>query len=118
MALYETVKQQLDTLIAEAKVAFADRKVTLSEVWAFTSKAIGAFVVVAAELQIDNVDKKLVVTAAAEKLYDEVIAPIDISAIPNMIEPAFDKIAKSVFLEVVSGVVDGIVSTINKVKDK
>ncbi len=116
MSLYEVVKAQLDVVIAEAKVDMADNKVTLSEIWSLTTKTVGAFIVIAKEFDGDNSDKKLVVMSAAERLYDEVIAPLDIAAIPNFIEPAVDKVGRSVFLEIVSGVVDGAVAFLKKAK--
>ena len=43
----------------------------------------------------------------------EVIAPIDIKSIPNVIEPAFDKFGKSLFLELISGSIDYMVKFVD-----
>jgi hypothetical protein len=114
--LYEVVKTQIDAVVAEAKASLSDNKLSISEVWALTTKVIGAFVMIMNELDIDNADKKAIVLKAAERLYDEVIAPIDIAAIPNAVEPLVDKLGRSAFVEIVSGVIDGTVAVIKKVK--
>lgn len=114
--LYDVVKTQIDAVVEAAKSSLADNRLTLTEVWTLTTKAVGAFVLIVNELDADNADKKAVVVKAAERLYDEVIAPIDIKAIPNVLEPMVDKIGRGVFIEIVSGVVDGTVAIIKKVK--
>lgn len=112
--LYSTVKNEIDVLIKEAKEATADKVITLSEVWTLSSHVIASFVKIADTLNADGADKKAVVLKAAELLYDEVIAPIDIPKIPNVIEPTFDKFAKSLFLELVSGLIDFVVKFTKK----
>jgi hypothetical protein len=112
--LYTITKEQIDKIIAEYKVAYADKKLTLSEIWTLTSEAIESFQVVVAAFAVEAGDKKAVVMIAAGKFYDEVIAPIDIPSINNIIEPTVDRLGRSLFLELVSGAYDFILKSLPK----
>jgi hypothetical protein len=112
--LYEVTKEQIDKIIAEYKVAYADKKLTLSEIWSLTSEAIQSFQLVVASFIGEPGDKKAVVMTAAAKFYDEVIAPIDIPSLNNLIEPTIDRLGRGLFLELVSGAYDYIVKTVPK----
>lgn len=114
--LYDVIKEQVEKIITEVKKANEDKILTLSEVWFLSQETITSFVAIANKLNTGGKDKKTVVMQAAERLYDEVIAPIDIKAIPNIIEPSFDRLGKNLFLELVSGSVDYIVKTVNQNK--
>lgn len=114
MSLYDKAKEQIDIVVAEAKLVVADKQVTLSEVFALATKCIAAFTTIAKELDVPNEEKKKVIMLAFEKLYDEVLGPIDIKSVPNVVEPIVDRMAKSVMLEVISGVVDGLFAILNK----
>lgn len=107
--LYDTVKVEVETLIAAIKVSIADKTLTISEVWNLAQQALFSFVKIADALEVDGSDKKAVVMIAAEKLYDDVIAPIDIPKIPNVVEPTFDRFTKILYLELISGTIDFIV---------
>jgi hypothetical protein len=107
--LYDTVKVEVEALIAAVKNSVADKTLTLSEVWAIAQQALFSFVKIADALEADGADKKAVVLIAAEKLYDDVIAPIDIPKIPNVVEPYFDKLSKILYMELISGTIDFIV---------
>jgi hypothetical protein len=113
--LYETVKGQVDALIATYKGAISDNQLTLVEAWTLAQHGFTTFVTIAEKLNATGVEKKAVVMAAAEKLYDEVLAPIDIKAIPNFIEPTMDKMARPVYLELISKAVDYLVNLEKKV---
>ena len=112
--LYEIVRLEVESLIAEVKLDTADKILSLSEVWTLAAHCISSFVKIADKLDVEGKDKKQVVMEAAEKLYDEVIAPLDIPKIPNMVEPMFDRLAKSVYLEILSGIVDFVVKFTKK----
>lgn len=116
MGLYEIVKTEIDMVINEVKLATTDKTLTLSEVWKIVTKCMAAFTEIAKELDGTNEEKKAVVMSAAEKLYDELLGPMDIQAIPNFIEPMVDRFARAAFLEIVGGVVDGLVYVLKKAK--
>jgi len=115
MALYDNLKVEVDKLIAEYKAAYADQKLTLSEVWAIFQSAIQVLVKLAEEVNGagDGEAKKEAVMAALDKFYDEVVAPIDIKIIPNVVEPMADRFLKGLFLQLASGSIDSIVIFIN-----
>lgn len=105
---YDVVKEKIDVVVETYKVAVSDGVLTLSEVWLLSQEAVASFMQIAKELNISGKEKKEVVMKAAERLYDEVIAPIDIKAVPNVVEPVFDRLTKSFYMEFVSGAIDFI----------
>lgn len=111
--LYDVVKEEINKIIEEAKLAYADKKLSLSEVWGLFQDIVVSFMKIAETVNLSGVDKKAIVMDAASRLYDEVIAPIDIKSIPNVIEPAFDKFGKSLFLELISGSIDYMVKFVD-----
>ena len=113
--LYDTVKLQIDTLIADYKASIEDNQLTLVEAWTLAQHSFTAFVTIAEKLNASGLEKKAVVMSAAERLYDEVLAPIDIKAVPNFIEPTIDNMARPVYLELVSKAVDYLVNLEKKV---
>ncbi len=52
--------------------------------------------------------------AALDKFYDEVVAPIDIKYVPNLVEPAVDNLIKKVALQMADGGIDAFVAFMNK----
>jgi hypothetical protein len=113
--LYDTVKVEVDALVKTYKESLSDNSLTLVEAWTLAQHSFTAFVLIAEKLKASGVEKKLVVMTAAERLYDEVLGPLDIKAIPNFIEPTLDKFAKPVYLECVSKAVDYLVNLDKKV---
>jgi len=108
--LYETVKEQIQALIDNYKLAVADNTLTFLEAWTLAQNAFTAFVAIADTLgDATGEQKKAIVMKAAEKLYDDVLGPIDIKKIPNVFEPTFDRLAKPVYLEMVRIAVDFVV---------
>lgn len=108
--LYDIVKEQIELLINDYKVAVADSSLTFVEAWTLAQHAFTAFVSIAENLTgATGEEKKAVVMKAAERLYDDVLAPIDIKKIPNVFEPTFDRLAKPVYLELVGIAVDFVV---------
>ena len=108
--LYDTVKEQIEALIANYKVAVADNALSFVEAWALAQHAFTAFVAIAESMNgATGEEKKAVVMKAAERLYDEVLGPIDIKKIPNVFEPTFDRLAKPVYLELIGIAVDFVV---------
>lgn len=115
MALYDNLKVEVEKLVAEYKAAYADQKLTLSEVWTIFQSAIHILVKLAEEVNGagNGEEKKEAVLAALDKFYDEVVAPIDIKVIPNVVEPMADRFLKSLFLQLASGSIDSVVIFLN-----
>jgi hypothetical protein len=112
MALYDTLKVEVDRLVQVCKEANADKKLTLSEVWAIFQTAIHTLVKLAEEVNGagNGEEKKEAVLAALDKFYDDVIAPIDLVVVPNLVEPAADRFLKGLFLQLASGSIDSMVA--------
>ena len=114
MALYDSVEEGVQGVIATYKDAKSDGKVSFNEVVTLTGEAISALVVVAESFKdLTGADKKSVVLSAIGTFYDEVVAPIDIQKIPNFIEPILDKSIKQLLLAVSDGIIEAIVSLYN-----
>jgi hypothetical protein len=116
MALYDTLEEGIRGVIDSYKAAKADDdKVSFNEVVAIVGKSIGSLVSIAEGFSdLSSEDKKNAVVGAIGTLYDEVIAPIDIQRIPNVIEPIVDKGVKALLLALSDGIVDGIVALYNE----
>jgi hypothetical protein len=115
-SLYDLLKQEIDKIVTLFEDAKADSDVTLSEVWNLVTEVISSLVKVAEEFGGDGDNKKAAVLAALELFYDEVIAPLDIPYVPNIVEPVVDRAAKRIFLQIADGVIDAIVSLLNREK--
>ncbi len=112
--LYDLLKQEIDRIVTMFEDAKADSHVTLEEIWTLTTEVISSLVKVAEEWGGAGTDKKQAVLDGISLFYDEVIAPIDIKWVPNLVEPAVDRVVKSLFMQVVDGVIDGVVGLLNK----
>ena len=110
MALYDIIKEQVDSIIKEYREISADGTFTVAEVWKMSQDAAASFVKIAEAYEATGADKKAAVMEAAAKFYDEIVAPIDIKQIPNVVEPIFDKFARVLFLELISGAIDSLVT--------
>lgn len=111
MDLYNLILEHVEKLKKDYAAAAGDGKFTFSEVWAIFNSAIYALVKVTEEVYGPGggVEKKEVVLNALAKFYDEVIAPIDITAVPNFLEPLADNLFKKLFLELANGSIDVVV---------
>ncbi len=82
---------------------------TVTEVYEFITRATGSLVRLVGEYDPSHDDLKATVLAAIGKLYDDVLAPIDIPYVPNIIETRFlDPAIRSALLKQVSGMIDGL----------
>lgn len=112
--LYEQAKKSVETVVAKYQEANEDGKLTFSEVVSLTSTVVGQIVSIA-ETGIPGTgeEKKKAVLDAVAQAYDDYIAPIDISKIPNFIEPVIDNGAKQLLLAVADGLIDAVVAMFN-----
>lgn len=113
--LYEQAKKSVETVVARYQEANEDGKLTFSEVVSLTSTVVGQIVSIA-ETGIPGTgeEKKKAVLDAVAQAYDDYIAPIDISKIPNFIEPVIDNGAKQLLLAVADGLIDAVVGMFNE----
>lgn len=114
--LYDVVKVEIDKVIKEAKDSYADGVLSLGEVWGLGQDLVFSIMTIVEAYNATGADKKAAVMIAASRLYDEVLAPIDIPKIPNVIEPSFDKFGRVLFLELISGSIDYMVKFVEQKK--
>jgi hypothetical protein len=98
MDLYSVVAEQIAALRAEYAAAKSDGKVTAAEMFRLFTVGIEALVKAASALSMPGAEKKAAVMEAVAKLYDEVLAPIDLPYVPEFVEasvldPALKKLA-------------------------
>ncbi len=116
MGIYDDLKGAINTIIAHYKEATADGKLTFTEIFALSGKALASFVQLI-ETFTDNVtgeEKKQAVLAALDTFFDEVISPIDIKGIPNFIEPVVDSSLKKLCMTLAGAGIDALVAIFNK----
>jgi hypothetical protein len=117
MDLYNTLDKAIAVLKSEYdRLKGDDGKISLADAWALFQTGIAELVKVAELLDVTGPEKKVMVLDALEKLYDEVIAPIDLKPVPNIIEPMVDKVLKQLFLTLANGAIDSMVLLLFKTK--
>ncbi len=113
--LYDQAKKSVETVVAKYQEANEDGKLSFSEIVSLTSTGVGQIVSLAETgLPGTGEEKKKAVLDAVAQVYDEYIAPIDISKIPNFIEPVIDNGAKQLLLAVADGLIDALVALFNE----
>jgi len=114
MGLYQDIDVAVGQIIAKYKEAAVDG-LTLGEVFTLAQNAVATLVQLTEKYGgFSGAEKKEAVLAALDRLYDEVIAPIDIAQIPNWIEPMFDKFAKQLILYLADSWINSLVNVFNK----
>lgn len=88
----DTLQQELGKLIDQIKEAYADKSISIGEALGLIYKSLAALSVLAKQVvpAIEAGDLRKFVISGAQKIYDEVIAPLDIPMIPNIIEDTVD----------------------------
>lgn len=115
MSLYDDIKEAIDKIIADYKAANADGKLSFTEIFTLVGNAVATFVQLAEQCAgKTGAEKKAAVLQAIEQLFDEVIIPIDIKGIPNLLEGIVDRAFKQLVLALADGWVDSIVNIFNK----
>jgi len=115
MSLYDQLKEAIDEIIANYKAANADGKLTFSEIFTLLGNAVATFVQLTESLGAGSgADKKAAVLEAISQFFDEVIIPIDIKGVPNLLEGIVDQSLKQLVLTLADGWVDSIVNIFNK----
>jgi len=115
MDLYDVLKTQFEAVLAHYRAALADKKLTLLEKLKLAALALGSLVKVA-ELGSDSTgeEKKAAVTKMALRLWDEVLAPIDIPRVPDLLEQTVvDPVIRMLIPLLVNLGIDTLVSMFN-----
>jgi hypothetical protein len=112
--LYDDVKAAIDQIIAKYKELAADG-LSFSEVWTLFQNATATLIQLVQKYgDYSGEQKKEVVIEALGRLYDEVIAPIDLKGIPNFLEPIVDRALKQLLLTFAGPAIDSLVNIFNK----
>jgi hypothetical protein len=84
----DLVREEIAKLIEEAKVAYADKTVSVSEAMGLLTKASMSFIAIYAQFKtvLDASDMKTVITESVVQFYESVIRPMDIPGVPGFIE--------------------------------
>ena len=115
MSIYDELRASIDEIVASYKAANADGKLSFSEIFTLLGNAAATFVqLVESFSNGTGAEKKAAVLQAIEKLFDEVIIPIDIKGIPNMLEAIVDRALKQLVMSLADGWVDSLVNIFNK----
>jgi hypothetical protein len=110
MNLYDNMKELVETLHKQfEQLKNDDGKISLADAWSLFQTGIAELVKLAEFFDVPGPEKKAMVLDALEKLYDDVIAPIDLKPVPNIIEPMVDKTLKMLFLTLANGAIDSMV---------
>lgn len=109
MPLYEDIQASVKQLIESYKLKAADG-LTFSEATKLFTEAIGEIVKILQTTGGTGAEKRAAAIQAAQAFYDNVLAPIDIPGIPNLIvEPIVDKTIGGFIPAIVGGLIDGMV---------
>ena len=106
--LSDEIKTELAALIAAYKAAAADGSVSLSEAMAIATRGVTGIVSIVHRLQTgaDRATRRAMIITGIGEFYDQVIAPIDLKAVPNFIEGIVDRAGKEMLMIGAGSVVD------------
>ena len=95
--------------------ASSDGKLTFSEIWGLFQNALATLIQLTEKYaEYTGEQKKEVVLAALDQLFDRVIKPIDIKGVPNFLEPIVDKALKQLLMTLAGPAIDSLVNIFNK----
>lgn len=110
----DLIREALARIVAEYKRITADGAISFSDVLAIFTAVVSEVVVLAEHLPANGAAKKRVVLEALGEFIDQVITPIDLPFIPDIIEPVVDRSIKTFLLGVADKAIDGVVSGFNR----
>lgn len=107
MLLYDSIAAFFAETKRQLEAAKADGKLSNEELWQLFYSGVKRAVQTAKDLPLAGADKKAAVLDAAGKLYDTVIAPIDIPYIPAILENSVvDPMLKTLYMDSLSGLIE------------
>lgn len=114
--VYDDLKDYFVEISDHYKGLVSDGKLSFGDVMLLTGKASASFVQLVERFTdaISGPEKKAVVMEAIGHFYDDVIKPLDISAIPNLVEPIVDTAIKQLVLTFASAAIDTTVAIFDK----
>lgn len=116
ITLVESLEAELTALRDHYKAMAVDG-LSVAEIWELAQSAVASAMKIAKDFKGDIGDQTLqeYAMAFAGQFYDEVIAPIDLPKIPNIIETRFvDPALRSVFLLLIQGSIKTIINLLGR----
>lgn len=115
ISFYDEVRDQIDYVLLEYKKSIKDNRLTFDEATKIGYRAVATFVKLSETFTNGTPEeKKQIVVMAVTRLYEEVIEPIDIVAIPNFAEQFVDMTIKSIILAFVEASIDATITVFRK----
>lgn len=116
MNAFEQIRTSVSRLVDQFNQSRSDGVITLSEIWQMTGRAVSEIVQITNSLKVSGPEKKEAALEAFEQFVDNVIVPLDLPYVPNLIvEPIVDKALKSMLMAAANGLIDAAVSLFNQV---
>lgn len=115
--LYDSIAAFIAESRRQLEAAKADGKLSNDELWQLFYSGVKRAVQLAKDVPVAGPDKKAAVLDAAGKLYDTIIAPIDIPLVPALIESTVvDPLLKSITLQALGGLIEVFVAELPAAK--
>lgn len=110
MSLYEAIKDEVAAYIGDVKARLTDG-FSFADVWPLVSAATLRLTRIAQETGASGPEKKEAVLAALEQFYDEVVTPLDLPGVPNLIiEGIVDNAIKALIRPMLGPLIDRVVA--------
>ena len=107
MALYDDLQSEIEAIIAAAKAAAEDKKITLQEIAFLAMKVFDLVAGIAKKVPADKAAKKALLLQVADDFYSAIVAPLDIPGVPEWIENRFvDPKVGAIWHEIAGGLID------------
>lgn len=87
MSLFNLIKGELATLVADYKLATADRQLSLVEAFGLAKVAIGVAAKVTASLPSSPAERQAAIVAAWDQFVKEYVTPIDLPGPDRLVDP-------------------------------
>ncbi len=110
MPLFDTIRRDVDELVAQYAALAGDGTVTFKEACALGIEALHRFMQLVEEFAEPGPEKKAAVLRAAGEFYDIVIGPLDAPG-PDVI---LDPLARRAWLAAMEWTIDGLVRVLFK----
>ncbi len=110
--LYDVISDKFQELMASLREKVTDG-LSLGEIWTLIEKTIKALVKIANVLEASGSQKKDLVLRLVQRVYDEVIRPIDLPWVPNTLEPWIDQLIGQAVYPAADWLIDQIVAAFN-----
>lgn len=114
--IYDDLKDYFEEVSDHYKDLTVDGKFSFGDAMLLMGKASASFIQIAERFtEIANgPDKKQAVLEALDAFYEDVIKPLDLQAVPNLVEPIVDSAIKQLVLTIASASIDTLVAVFNK----